>query len=361
MAIKVNLADVLKMRQNQEIDKPYGSTDSEFPLFKTPVGENLLVYIPTLNVTENPDGTTSNELLYTALHNFHSGKRFGTITCISGIDGESPIAQALGYTDHTCPACDAVSECWNLVNAKIEALAKELGIDPNEDKEGRLEPSRKKFISEMAMQRSNMYVTFPIVVIPHKNLRLTEGSIKNMQGYFVTMTKQRYEEKVCAGLTSLLDNPGHIGGRFMLWKFIYDTKGQQPNARDAAKNASFNIINDVAALTAFEPCRVKGEEIGAKFTNLKALEVLTALEPVEYTKILSDVNSVMKETRQVLATLDSSDGAVALPSSPEKALEAFGATSAGSVSTAITGATDGNLGVSTDKPDAVVKAHRFDG
>lgn len=353
MSVKVNMAEVLKMRQSQEIDKPYGSSDSKFPLFKTPVNERLLVYIPSLNVIEHEDGTSTNDVLETALHNYKLGKKFGTITCISGIDNDSPIAEILGYKDHTCPACDAVNECWNLVNAKTEAKAKELGINPENDPEEVLKPFRKKYIQDMVMTRASKYVTFPIVVIPHKGNRLTGESESGMSAYYVTMTEQRYREKVCASLSTLFNNPGHIGGRFMVWDFTYDSNGAQHNARDSAKNAKFNIIIDPAALQAFEPIRAKAEELAKEFTNIKALEVLTALEPVEYSKLNSSVDSVMKETRKILAMVSEGSDIAALPSAPEKILESFSATPL----------SDGNLGVTeiaSADANATAGAHRFD-
>lgn len=343
---KFNPADLIAARSSQTVSKPYGSTDSKFPLFKTPVGENLLVYIPRLNVIDNGDGTETNVLLHSATHKYNTGKQFGDITCITGFPMDNPVAEVLGYVGHTCPACDALSECWALVNAKTEALAKQMGIDPQNDGEERLKPSRQKFMQEMAIQRSAEYVTFPIVVLPAKNNRPTEDAMEKMQGYFVTMTKQRYQEKVCAGLDALYENPGHIAGRWMTWKFIYDTKGAQPNARDAAKNAQFLIIDNSAAINALQPYVAKAEEIGAEFTNEKALEVLTALEPQSYDEILTATNRVMKDTRNTLAAMEAGNAAAALPNSTEQALAAFGAVaeaveSTGSGETS----TNGDLGV----------------
>ena len=169
-----------------------------------------------------------------------------------------------------------------------------------------------------------------------------------MQGYFVTMAKQRYEEKVCAGLDALFDNPGHIAGRWMTWKFTYDTKGAQPNARDAAKNAQFLIIDNSAAINALQPFVEKAEQIGAEFTNEKALEVLTALEPQSYDDIKRITDRVMKETRNTLVAMEAGSSAAALPNSTEQALAAFGAV-AESVESAES--TDGDLGVAP---------HRFD-
>lgn len=343
---KFNPADLIAARSSQTVSKPFGSTDSKFPLFKTPVGENLLVYIPRLNVIDNGDGTETNVLLHSATHKYNTGKQFGDITCITGFPMDNPVAEALGYVGHTCPACDAISECWDLVNAKTNALAKQMGIDPQNDREERLKPSRQKFMQEMAIQRSVEQVTFPIVVLPAKNNRPTEDAMEKMQGYFVTMSKQRYQEKVCAGLDALYENPGHIAGRWMTWKFIYDTKGAQPNARDAAKNAQFLIIDNSAAINALQPYVAKAEEIGAEFTNEKALEVLTALEPQSYDEILTATNRVMKDTRNTLAAMEAGNAAAALPNSTEQALAAFGAVAEAVDSTGSEEAsTSGDLGV----------------
>ena len=344
--MNIDFQALINMRNKQVVNTPYGSKDGNFPLFKTPVNEKLLVYIPTVNLHKNEDGTEYNELLHSANHSYTKGKQFGTITCISGLDENSPVAEMLGYTGHSCPACDAVNECWELVNAKVESIAREMGIDPNNDPEEKLKPSRKKFISEMALSRSAEYVTFPIVVIPHKNLKLTEESMTGMKAYFVTMSKQRYEEKVCASLGTLYNNPGHIAGRFMLWNFTYDTKGNQPTARHSAKNATFSIYTDAMALQAFEKLREPAEEIAKEFTNIKALQVLTAIEPVPYDKIVKEVDSVMSETRKLLALAGA--GNEVLPSTPEKALEAFGTTTVESVAN-----TEQNLGVSE------TAGHRF--
>lgn len=357
---KFNMADLIAARSNQVVNKSYGSTDSKFPLLKTPVNENLIVYIPTLNLVDNGDGTFTNVLLHSASHKYNTGKQFGDIPCITGFPMDSPVAEALGYVDengaHTCPACDAISECWDLVNAKTESIGTQLGgIEPQNDRDERLKPYRQKFMQEMAIQRSAEYVTFPIVVLPTKNNRPTEDAMDKMQGYFVTMTKQRYQEKVCAGLDSLFENPGHIAGRWMNWKFTYDTKGAQPNARDAAKNAQFIIMTDSAAITALQPYVAKAEEIGAKFTNEKAMEVLTALKPMSYDEILTITNRVMKETRNTLAAMEVGSSVAVLPNSTERALAAFGA----EAETTAVDTTDNATATTETAGDLGVTAHRF--
>ena len=268
---------------------------------------------------------------------------------------DNPVAEALGYVDengaHTCPACDALSECWDLVNAKTNALAKQMGIDdPQNDREEKLKPSRQKFMQEMAIQRSTEYVTFPIVVLPAKNNRPAEDAMDKMQGYFVTMSKQRYQEKVCAGLDALYENPGHIAGRWMTWKFKYDTKGAQPTARDAAKNAQFIIIENSAAINELQAYVAKAEEIAAEFTNEKALEVLTALAPQSYDEIKRITDRVMKETRNTLAAMEAGSSVAVLPNSTEQALAAFGAVAESTI-------TEGS---DAETVDLGVAPHRFD-
>ena len=323
--MNIDYEAIIKLRQHQKVNMPYGTKDVNFPLFKTPVNEKLLVYIPTVNLVKNADGTEYNDLLYTALHSYNKGKQFGSVACISGLDADNPVSQMLGYSGHTCPACDAVNECWTLVNKKVEARAKEIGIDPNNDPNEILKPARQQFIKEMALSRATEYVTFPIVVIPHKDLSLTEESIRGMKAYYVTLSRQRYEEKVCSQLATFITNPGHIAGRFMLWDFTYDTKGAVPNARDSARLARFMILTDATALQVFEPLRSHAEELAKDFTNVKALQVLTAIEPQTYDTLTSNVNSIMQETRKLLSILDvdTSSSTVALQS-PEKALESFG-------------------------------------
>lgn len=349
---KSKLEMLMQMRQQQHVAKSYGSTDPNFPLFTTPVGKNLLVYIPTMNVVTHEDGTEENVLLETVVHDWRAGKQFGTIPCISGIPDDNPLAIELGYSGHTCPACDATAECWELVDKKITAFANEVGIDPQNDPTDTIKNQRSKFIQEMAIKNHNTYVTFSIVVIPHEKMIPTKDAKDNLEVYFVTMTKSRYTDKVLKSLASLMSNNGHIAGRFMLWQFVYDTKGKQPNARDAARNATFNIIVDGDALKYYTPLREACEERAKEFTNLKALEVLPALACKTYSEILNETNKAMKQTRLTLTALNGGAGtAQGLPTGSPAG--AFGATPASSAEQVLQsfGATPANLGVGNNEND----------
>lgn len=358
---KSKLEMLMHMRSQQHIGKSYGSTDPNFPLFTTPVGKNLLVYIPTMNVIVHEDGTEENPPLETVVHDWRAGKQFGTIPCISGIPDDDPLAMELGYSGHTCPACDATIECWELVDRKITAFAKEMNIDPQNDTTDTIKNQRSQFIQDMAIKNHNTYVTFPIVVIPHEKMIPTKDAVNNLEAYFVTMTKSRYTDKVLKSLGSLMTNKGHIGGRFMFWQFVYDTKGKQPNARDAARNATFNIIVEAEALQYCMPLKEACEERAKEFTNLKALEVLPALACKSYAEILNETNKAMKQTRLTLAAYDNVGQAQGLPNgAPENILQSFGATQVGNSNPVATnaenvlqsfGASPVNLGVGESSDD----------
>lgn len=322
------LQKILEMRRRQETQRPFGSTDPDFPLFRTLVDQNILVYIPMLNVVKNEDGTEYMDMLESVTHDWHLGaKRFGTIPCISGIPEDDPLAQELGYSGHTCPACDAVSECWSLVEMKVNQMAEQLHIDPQNDVNKVLEPTRQAAMQDFAIRANSINVTFPIVVIPIDDKRRPVANAEQkLTAYFVTMGKRRFTEKVAKDLNTLFDNPGHLGGRFMFWSFVYDTQGKTANARDAAKNASYSIISDSGALAMLDKYRDACEERVKEFTNLKALEVLTSLECKPYDDILREVDGIMKSTRTLLAA-GSAGGNVALPQgSAEQQLQSFGAT-----------------------------------
>jgi hypothetical protein len=230
----------------------------------------------------------------------------------------------LGY-DGSCPACEAVKDCWALYNRKLEAEAKELGIDPQNDSGDVLKSARRKILDEMDMKGTEEYVTFPIVIIP-----TIEGSIKpdpkalnNLQVQFVVWTKKRYEKNIIGALDSLMENPGHPGGMFWVWKFSYDTGGKQANARDSAKNAKYMPITDGNFLNVLNPAKATLDKAAADFTNEKANEVIISNQFMYKEDLEDRVNKIMAKTRNLLSLSETESlGAPALGANP---LASFGA------------------------------------
>ena len=305
MARKVDvnlLAQLNAGAEKQEVKKGGFSrtTDPNFPVFSTPVNKDILVYIPMTNVVSTENGSEMKRLnVHT--HTYREGNYTGMLRCISGLEG-GVYSEVLGY-DGTCPACEAVKDCWALYNRKMEAEAKKLGVDPQNDTGEVLKSVRRKILDEMDMKGTEEYVTFPIVIIPtqEKSIKPTPDALKNLQVQFVVWTKKRYEKNILGALESLMNNPGHPGGMFWIWKFSYDTAGKQANARDSAKNAKYMPITDANFLNAMAPGKAALEQAAAAFTNEKASEVVISNQYMYKEDLDEKVNKIMAKTRNLLS------------------------------------------------------------
>ena len=327
MARKVDvnlLAQLNAGAEKQEVKKGGFSrtTDPNFPVFSTPVNKDILVYIPMTNVVSTENGSEM-KLLNVHTHTYREGNYTGMLRCISGLEG-GIYSEVLGY-DGSCPACEAVKDCWSLYNRKMEAEAQKLGVDPQNDTGEVLKSVRRKILDEMDMKGTEEYVTFPIVIIPtqEKSIKPTPDALKNLQVQFVVWTKKRYEKNIIGALESLMNNPGHPGGMFWMWKFSYDTGGKQANARDSAKNAKYMPITDGAFLNAMAGGKAALEQAASAFTNEKASEVVISNQYMYKEDLEDRVNKIMAKTRNLLSLSETESlGAPALGTNP---LASFGA------------------------------------
>ena len=287
------LSGLVKGTVGQEVSRGARLTDDpNFPVFQTPVNEDILVYFPKTNVVSNENGETM-EVLESHIHDYKKGQAFGRMRCINGLQGNE-FFDALGY-DGTCPACEAVGECWELYNKKLAAEAKRLGVDPQNDPTNVLKTIKENIRSEMDMKGAEEYVTFPIVIIPQKVKMIpADDAAKNLKCVFVTWRKKRYQDSILAALDTLRNNPGHPAGLFWYWKFTYDTQGKQPTAMLAAKNAKYSVITDAADMQSLIPaCEEKAKD----FTNIKAAEVIVANQFMYKDDIIEEVDKIMAKTR----------------------------------------------------------------
>jgi hypothetical protein len=326
MARKVDvnlLAQLNAGAEKQEVKKGGFSrtSDPKFPVFSTPINKDILVYIPNTNVIQTENGSEM-KLMNVHTHTYREGNITGMLRCISGLEG-GVYTEVLGY-DGTCPACEAVKDCWALYNRKIDAEAKKLGIDPQNDTGDVLKSTRRKILDEMDMKGTEEYVTFPIVIIPTQEGKMvpTNDAMNNLQVQFVVWTKKRYEKNIIGALDSLMENPGHPGGMFWVWKFSYDTGGKQANARDSAKNAKYMPITDGGYLNLLNPAKANLDKVAAEFTNEKAAEVIISNQYMYKEDLEDKVNKIMAKTRQLLSLSETE--ALGGPALPENPLAAFG-------------------------------------
>lgn len=301
MARKVDaslLAGLVQGAEGQEIVKgARKSTDPNFPVFTTPVNENILVYIPRTNVVAGENGEMM-KLLETHIHDFKRGKGYGQLRCINGL--VNPVFNTLGY-DGVCPACEGMKEVWDLYNIKLAEEAKRLGVDPQNDPTNLLQGAKTRIAQEMDLSNAVEYVTFPIVIIPTSGkMQPTEDALQNLKVVFVQWKKKRYNESIVSALEALMDNPGHPAGMFWMWNFSYDTQGKQANARDSAKNAKYIPITESKALAKLNNFIEACENASAEFTLVKAAEVVVSNQFMYKEDLQAEVDKVLAKTRQML-------------------------------------------------------------
>lgn len=345
MAKKVDVSLLSQLNaaaEGQEIKRGGFSrtTDPNFPVFATPVNKDILVYIPMTNVVQTENGSDM-KLLSVHTHTYREGQYTSMMRCISGLD--APIySEALGY-DGTCPACDAVRECWQLYNVKLEAEAKRLGIDPQNDTGDILKSARRKILDEMDMKSPEEYVTFPIVVIPTgEKFQPIPDFMKNLQPQFVVWTKKRYERNIVGAMDSMMNNPGHPGGMFWIWKFTYDTGGKQANARDSAKNARYMPVTDGDFLKAMSKVKPALEQAAAGFTNEKASEVILSNQFLFKEDLEAKVNKIMAKTRSLLSLSETESLSAGTPAIGTNPLASFAG---------LPSASGGTMGIETAAPN----------
>lgn len=338
MARKVDVSLLSQLNagaENQEVKKGgfSKSTDPGFPVFGTPVNKDILVYIPLTNAVKTENGVDI-KLLNVHTHTYRDGNFTNMLRCISGLEG-NVYSEVLGY-DGSCPACEAVKDCWSLYNRKLDAEAKKLGIDPQNDSADVLKGARQRILSEMDMKGSEEFVTFPIVIIPTQEgtIKPTADALKNLQVQYVVWTKKRYDKNILGALDAMIENPGHAGGLFWVWKFSYDTGGKQANARDSAKNAKYMLIQDPKFLEVLNGAKPALEDAAKGFTNDKASEVIVSNQYMYKEDLVEKVNKIMAKTRNLLALSETESLGVA-PSVGNE-LASFG------------GALPTSLGVETD-------------
>lgn len=300
------------------------SDDPNFPVFRTPLEKDLIVYFPKVCVT-TVDGQEVYNPLVSHAHAVRKGaKQFLTYRCISGLSGGA--YENLHY-DGTCPFCDGLATCWDLYNEKMARKAAEMGIDLQNDTADTMKPYRQQFIQEMAIKKSEEYVTFPIVIISDTGTIPQSLDAAKCEAQFVTMRKDTFEQKIMDPLTKQAVPIAHPGGLFFKWCFTYDTKGKPANVRDAAKNAQYLPIVDAGGVNALSPFVPNAEAAAQKFTNAQAASCVIMNQFYDKEDLVKEVDAILADTNRTLSVLKQGAPAVA----PVNALPNVGSGVAGAL------------------------------
>ncbi len=290
------------------------SEDPNFGVFATPINEDILVYIPRGTWVVEGENGSETRYLKAWLHDVKEGKMYKQLRSIRGLTADqSPAFKELGY-DGECPLDEATKEEWELYNIKLEAALKAAGLTLNDPDES-IKPIRKRILDERTIKNAEEYITFPVCIIPRKDstkpaekMFPADDALDGVQVVFVTWRKDRYEKSLLSVLDVLPDAPTHPAGLFFFWKFTYDTKGKPATARDSAREATYNVVQQQATLDRLEPLREALEAKAIAFTPEKAAEVIVANQFWYKEDLQAEVDKFMSKVRAQLRMARGSEG-----------------------------------------------------
>lgn len=282
----------------------------DFPLWKLVMGKKFMVYFPSTPVqTKEVDGETVSiyePYTYVAHQLSKDGKGGMSVRCVNGIcESGSAVAEILGYQGE-CPACAAMSKCWDAYNSRVETLYKTKGITDTNSKEAK--DARAEALNLMPVKNSERYITVPIVVIAEgSNLPKTEDGYASMKAYYFTMREETWKSK----FMQTLENNGveTLAGTF--WVFDY-TKGdtKMKAGKDAVYTYRANLFEGSKDLKVVDKYFENGliakcESLAEDFTELNADDNLFVREWCSYDEMQQKLANVMKSTEAYLAAVQS--------------------------------------------------------
>lgn len=287
----------LAQAQEQKASTGFSPTlDSNFPVMKPFLNQQIVVYVPNTN-TVTVDGKETMQFVNSVRHQVNRGNFTEYVRCIHGLELE-----ALGW-DGECPLCKATEESWELYNIKLDAEAARQGLasakdDPNEV----LKTFKTQIGKERAVNKREAYLSYPLVVVPVGADKLPiQGGVPEV--FIHDVRKGRYDDLMDKALKQLLKKPEHPNGLFLIFDYTYDTKGQQPNPRDAGKNLTVTVISSEDHLQHLKPLIPQLEEAAKEFTIEKINSVLVANQFMYKDEVEEIANKVMSPTRLQLAAL----------------------------------------------------------
>lgn len=299
---------------------PKSADPKNFPVFDYKPGEKYLIYVPNINVQEE-DGTIHLAMDTPLIHNVVEGKRFRSYRCISGITAEE-----YGY-DGTCPLCEGTAEPWEYARKRIELKCKNAGLDPDDTDNKEVKSIRSAEFSDRVLKEAVRYYTFPIAVIEtstNEQGKMTfvkgeDGGVK-FKMYWFSTSEAQYVAKWQPVLEAMEDEPSSPGGYFFILNYSYDTKGKEPNKRDAARNMSVNF-KSLAKHSFSEPLKKAIDQVAAIWTPEKAQETVIANAFYSYSDLHDVAETVLADTRTKLALytdsgLEAVEAAPAAPALP---------------------------------------------
>lgn len=267
------------------------SDDPEVQVFSYEPQMRYQVYIPELYMTVNGEKVFSKirALSHTIYRN---GNYMGTYRCIRDLN-----IPELGL-DGECPLCNGVADSWEYYKMKHEMKCVEKGLNSEDRSNEDVSLLAKDLIRMREIQEPKAYLYFPIVVFEttKDNKVLLENGKPKYQIYIYTISEYSFNsiwevQMSNSGVESL-------AGQFLVLSYIYDTKGKQPNKRDAGNNLQLTFRNIPESLKPFI------DEINndaKRFTVAKISNALVSLALYDKKELESIKNKALATYYQIRA------------------------------------------------------------
>lgn len=325
-------------KQTGKTKTPATVDADKYPVFDIPVCDKRLVYIPDLFNLEFDEelGMEVKELKVDrgAFHTVRHRGSFSKYRC------SGDIAEIEGF-DGSCPLCETQSEVWDLYNVQYKDIASKKGIDIDSEaaKDG-LKEDRRKLVSEMAVSRKQIFLTFPLY-----NCELQPGTINPVLDTATHMFKGRlewytisedtYNDKWKATLQAMPVGEQTPCGNWFILDYTYKAENGKPTKMQSASN--LKVINR-SMLTKNDEQNKKVHEIekaidalAEDWTPALARRVIYANMPYDVQALGMIAEEAMASTRDKLMLYDSAKskpvGAISTTAgSPEDIAKNFGAT-----------------------------------
>lgn len=327
--------------------------DPDYPVFDIPVNKKVLIYIPNHTVSTE-DGGVELRMDKFAAHQVRIGKAYSSVRCSTEV-----VNEALEL-DGTCPLCDATQYCWDLYNKQYEEIARSRGLKVDSpEAEELLKDTRKDLIKEMVISRSELWMTFPIVVIDCEEGKTTpkldaDGRLSGTP-MFYSVREQTYVDKWLSAFDALEDEEGgtdqNPAGRWAILNFTYTPKSGQHNKRDSARNLKVTFVNR----DNYKEWAEYFDKMTEEWTPEKAQDVLVLNAIRDMNEMIETAEQLIKPVKDRLRVMELSGSATTqvapVTSNADDALASFGATpiesteNAGADPQGVTGEMPTNVGV----------------
>jgi len=278
---------VAEAAQAQQIQRgtPKSFDPVNFPVFTLPAEKKLLIYVPN-HVEETADGfEVRNDHAY--YHTIQDGRTFRKIRSLSGLDLE-------GYSGN-CPMQEAVSDCFELANLRIDRELRARGLNGADGENQDVRDIKRNNYQKNVISNINEAWTFPIAVFEYsEDGRSIDPEYKL---YWLVAGKSVWDKLHTVVDAGDFDNPedATIAGKIFVYNALKVT-----SLRDAPRNAAF-LLKDRAKFDQDLLKKIDNETV--EWNQEKSIETVIQNAYFPEEDLISYIEDLMAPVRQQIEVL----------------------------------------------------------